>query len=238
MTKETGSEYVKAVLELQEKITGTRKTISDLEAAIESKEKVLAAAQPADSGLLTLQKQREDLLAEITLGGGNQKELDRINKAIADEQAKMQKSAGSNGALIADTEQAVAGLKRKLESTESELAELEYARYHAVQCCLISEVERIGDEYLYAAEQLAQNHRRLLALDQLLGQHHRGATIKRINQEKLTIALYDLKSHKAAASSGFPGEFGEVSKTYRDPLVFSRAVEAERQRLKDLGVAL
>lgn len=238
MKNETGSEYLKAVLDLQEKITVTRKTVADLEAAIKSKEQVLAGAQPTDSGLLNLQKQREDILAEITLGRGNQKDLDRINKAIAEEQVKVQKTAGSNAGLVAETQQALAGLQRKLEATENEFAELEYARYHAVQCCLISEVEQAGNEYLVIAGQLALAHRRLLALDTLLDQHHRGATVKRVNQGKLLIPLFDLKSHKAAESSGYPGEFGEVSKTYRDTLGFSRAVDAERQRLKDLGIAL
>jgi hypothetical protein len=229
---------LQTVVDFQTKIEAANTTMDDLERVIAEKELALAALQPSSTNMLQLQMQRENILAAMAIGTSGQNDLEKIDQAIADEQAKIEKDIGDNGGFIADITQTISGLKRKLEEEGAELAGLEFSRYHSVQNYLTSEAEQIGAEYLRAACGVANIHRRLLAIDRLMNLHQSGSTINKDRPAKLVIPLFNLNVHNGAESPSYPSELKDAVNTYSDSNCLDKAAQVERERIQKNGVML
>jgi len=239
MSKKTDTTALQTVVDLQQRVAKGEAVIADLEKAIAGKKLTLAELQPPSSPKLSeLSTQRENALADMVLGKASQTELEKIDLAITDEQARINKSHSNNAGLIADTKQAITGLERKLEQEEAALAELEFNKYRSISGYLTSEAEQIGAEYVLAARATAALHRRLLAVDALINERNRAATINKDRPVKLVIPVFNLAVHNGSESTIRTGEFDDAVNTYHVSNHLAAAIEAERDRIQKNGVSL
>tara|TARA_R110000796_G_scaffold74659_2_gene167907 strand:+ start:508 stop:1275 length:768 start_codon:yes stop_codon:yes gene_type:complete len=120
-----------------------------------------------DEALDAIQARREELLAEMALGFS-------VDQTLADIDRQLEELAldanGEHAAQVGqyrDVSQTLTGLRRKLVSVEARLVELESQSTAIVKAMIAAEAERVGADYLAAAESVRECFKRLHGLDAL-----------------------------------------------------------------------
>jgi len=233
-----GNKSLAAVLQAQSAATQASAVVKGLEVLVKEQESKLAAFASPYSTLPSLLTRRADLLAEIATEQATAADLALLDSEIQQERGKVQDFENRNAGVITDTRQTLEGLHRKLEAAENESTDLDTARYFVINAFLANEAEQTASEYLNHASQTAKLHRRLLALNELLGKHNRGATFASVHKHELTIPLFRLAAHMGMDSPSYPGQLHEAVETQRTANGVVSAVKAEREKFIAAGVEL
>ncbi|WP_291519351.1 hypothetical protein [Acidovorax sp.] len=154
---------LQAVLQNQQAVAGAQATVDQLNQAIEAQNKLAEQLRSRAERVAALETQREDLLADIATGQDKAAELNALDERLAQEKKDIAKK-GSQAAI----EQTVAGLNRKLERAQSELAALQQKRPALMRALLRAQAEALGPEYVAAAFALKALHHRLRGLNSML----------------------------------------------------------------------
>lgn len=238
MTKEQVTKVnpkLSKVLEYQNKVKKTVKTIADIEAAIEVQQAIIDAANSFESGLPHLHTRRENLLAEMITGGASNEELVALDEEIIVEKKRHDNHAENTSQTVPDAKQSIIGLSRKLAGTVTDFDTLKSEKSIVIGAFLQAEAECLGEEYLQLMKELMVKYRLLLAYGPLLRKVDGG----RIEPWAggITIPLFHgLKAHQGLDTLSTPGEISEVVKARTYPEYAIGAVNEEKARITELGV--
>ena len=154
---------LQAVLQNQQAVAAAQATVDQLSQAIEAQNKLAEQLRSRAERVAALETQREDLLADIATGQDKAVELNALDERLA-LQKKDIATKGSQAAI----DQTVAGLNRKLERAQGELAALQGKRPVLMRALLRAQAEALGGEYVAAAFALKAVHQRLRGLASML----------------------------------------------------------------------
>lgn len=154
---------------LHQKQSEAERKVSAINEAIAAQEKIIeqnmSTCQVSISETVQL---REEMLADIALGIVEESELASIDEQLKKTADTVAESTGKLNDDLTLVRQTIAGLKRKLAASEKELDAVKFARTSAERRFLYAEAEKIGKNYAEAANLLAANFRRLLALNSII----------------------------------------------------------------------
>jgi hypothetical protein len=222
------------VLEYQDKIREGVKTIAHLEAAIEVQQSIISAVTGYKTELPDLHTRREDLLAEIIADGASKEDLANLDEEIRIEKERLEGLVSHAAQSVPEAEQAIAGLRRKLEVAIAELDALNDRKPELLAAFLQAEAERLGGEYLQLTKELIVKYRLLLAYGPLLREVDGGRVLP---WSGITIPLFQgLEAHRGQDSPNMPGEILEVVKARTYPNFMTDAIKEEKVRIAELGV--
>lgn len=154
---------LQAVLQNQQAVAAAQATVDQLNQAIEAQNKLAEQLRSRAERVAALETQREDLLADIATGQDKAAELNALDERLAQEKKDIAKK-GTQAAI----EQTVAGLNRKLERAQRELATLQEKCPALMRALLRAQAEALGTEYVAAAFALKAVHQRLNGLASML----------------------------------------------------------------------
>lgn len=154
---------LQAMLQNQQAVAAAQATVDQLSQAIEAQNKLAEQLRSRAERVAALETQREDLLADIATGQDKAVELNALDERLA-LQKKDIATKGSQAAI----DQTVAGLNRKLERAQGELAALQGKRPVLMRALLRAQAEALGGEYVAAAFALKAVHQRLRGLASML----------------------------------------------------------------------
>lgn len=154
---------LQAMLQNQQAVAAAQATVDQLSQAIEAQNKLAEQLRSRAERVAALETQREDLLADIATGQDKAAELNALDERLA-LQKKDIATKGSQAAI----DQTVAGLNRKLERAQGELAALQGKRPVLMRALLRAQAEALGGEYVAAAFALKAVHQRLRGLASML----------------------------------------------------------------------
>jgi len=146
----------------QKKIDSLKDEISSFEKAIAEQQLIISdnqVAKPVD-----LHRQREELLADSSLGVDVAEQLQTVEQKISGKQKEME----SAQELCAAAKNTIQGLSRKIDEGKSKIEILERDKEEMIIAFLKSEMRGAEIEYQIHAEALIDSYRRLYALDSLL----------------------------------------------------------------------
>ena len=152
-----------AVLEHQKASAAAQSTVAQLDQAIAVQHAKAELLRTQAVEVTALQTEREDLLADIATGQDKTAELQALEARLAQKKKDLIEQ-GTQAAI----EQTVAGLTRKLERAQGELAELQKKRPYLLRSLLSAQAEALGGDYVAAAFALKALHRRLSGLSSML----------------------------------------------------------------------
>lgn len=222
------------VLAYQDEMRMSIKTIAEIEAAIEIQQAIIDKANSFESGLPALLSRREDLLADLVIGGASSKELTDLDEEIRIERERLNNFSSEAALTVPDAKQAIAGLRRKLETAVTGFQSLKNKKPAVLAAFLQVEVELIGAEYLQLAKGLAEKHLLLRTYGMLIKPLN-GKNI--ISQKDLVVPLFHgLETHKGCDKSSIPGEIWDAVKDRIYPDVPKEKINQERDRIAGLGI--
>ncbi len=223
---------LKTVLDLQASMAKKQGFISTIVAQIDQQKERIAANQALLLDSVDLQKQYEDLAAKVVLGEANASQLEKLHKEIA--AAKTAAEASKEDSAV------VGGLERRLEEEQKALSLIKIDHRASIEKLLREEAEKIGAEYLKAAEMVEDRFLRLFRIAQIHqgyrapGQDDLAATNLR---QLFSLPIFRLESHKGQVE----GPYSQTTKgTARIKGVCSMDGELllERERLAAMGIEL
>lgn len=163
-----------------------REEVITLRGAIARQEESISAEEEKAPRESDLTAKRAEILAEISIGGkATLDDLESIDRQIQER--------GELSAARSQVNQTIAGLRVKLMKAESELKGLEARWPTVVNEFLTAEAEKIGEEYLQAANSLEACFRRLIALDRIM-KRKEFAGIASGRVAEILIPAFNLKS--------------------------------------------
>jgi chromosome segregation ATPase len=232
------------LLTLQATFEQNKGLVRDLKEKIQEKTEELAALKKRPTVLPALLEKKEDMLALLEIGQGNQEELESLEQEIlAESKALEELTAGATGP-IANVEALLNGLQRKVDEMEKSQYFLEQSVVQATADFLKEEAERIGEEYATLAHALADKFRQIMALGRMFDKYrfHMPPLSSGLEFNLLSIPTFRLECHKPG-SPRYQGEFPEVFEGIRFvrdqyPRYFAEDIESETERIKALGVKL
>lgn len=158
------------VIAHQEELQRARAAVSHIETLIEAEETALRAveAEGSDDRIEGLQRQREEILADIALGQRSSGEIakidDQLSTLLKDEDGR---EAGAIE-LQRQTYQTLAGLRRRGEKAQAEVQRLEKKTPAVAELFLRDQASRAAEAYLEHAQAAVSAIRRIYALDRIL----------------------------------------------------------------------
>lgn len=156
------------VLQLQTDVAEIESRITELTTAISREEDKVRQGNANSSLLDKLNRQREDLLADVALGVKvDQTAQQQIENKIAEEEQRVREAYN----LACQAANAIAGLQRKIEEAQQEHTAKKEALQQAYCDFLITEVEKAGAEFSKTAERLWGQFSRVLALGEMIEKH-------------------------------------------------------------------
>ena len=219
------SQQLQAVLDHQKSVALAQQEVQRLQGLKTGRQERVAYALKVDGSLRDMEKQMQDLLADIEAGEPKQKELD----ALRSEYARASDSLGDVGYDEADD--VLAGLDRKIERAQAGLKELQEKRPALMRAMLMEQAEALGGEYAAAALKTLGLYHRLCALNLLLFAH--GRTMSLSTGANLELPLFELEAVRPHV------DFHLKSHIVRGPFLRGQVMEfekAERQWFANLGV--
>jgi len=216
------------VLKYQAKVASIENHISGLKQAITREKEKVNCGNAISDVLASLQREREDLLADVAIGGpGNPSRLTEIEAQIAGEEARIleTKSVGKSAEAV------VAGLLRKVDESEKALDEAKDI-LETVYCdFLISEAEREGIQFTDLSNKLWDKFSKIIALGTMIENHPKanGASIISGDCRDFKIPVFKLGScPETPQSKGFQKTFSELD--------LSAVVESAKDEMAALGI--
>lgn len=154
-----------AVLSLQADVVEIEKQLTELKRVLLSKQEEIKQARAENSTLVDLRRNRENLLADISLGVVVEKPaLPALEKQIAEEEkraAELNKAAEQTAAVVS-------GIERKIAEAEKVLAHKKTKLQQAHSDFLLAETELTAAEYIRLSDMLSKQFARLAVLGELV----------------------------------------------------------------------
>jgi len=227
------------VLAHQTEVTEGERKVAYLHGVIEQQQRAISEANSFTTNVPELLTKRETLLADIVLGFGAQEDLHSLDLQISAAKEELDQNTTRSASIASNAKQTIAGLQKKLQAAKEELAALQTQTPSITDSFLMAEAERVGTEYIEAIQVVADCHKQLMALNDVMirfRNHDRKRGIVGYHNE-LALPLFNLDSHKKYDHPQNP--------EYRLLRVFLNrqqdakyaAAAAERERIKALGVA-
>lgn len=226
------SAKIEDVVKYQNQITDAEQLISDLNQAIAKERENVDVGNTSSQALEELNREKEDLLAELALGNEIDKgRLKDIEKRIEEETAKAEELRR----VASQSESIISGLKRKVAVAEESLNELKSTQQTVYLYFLFSLAEKAGNEYATLAHGLTAKARRIIAIGKMIEKHPdtKGSSpIYTGHNEGFKVPAFNLKSTESTekvdkwilsgvSQSGISGE-----------------MEAVRQEVEVLGIRI
>lgn len=145
--------------------------MKSVENAMAQKENEIALAAPDESRLKAAQKRLEDALATQATGG-KVSGLPALRSEWEAAKAEFEADAASAKARRDEAETALAGLRRRLESLQSDYGAIQHEYLAAVQKVLEGERDAYFSRYLKAADEIAVCYSELMALARIAGRRN------------------------------------------------------------------
>jgi vacuolar-type H+-ATPase subunit I/STV1 len=218
--------YLKAHEEAKQKT-------ADLRAAITKQDETIREANAGVPSMGDLLQQREDLLADIAMGNASGDSLETLDAQIGQKEKEIASAKAEAKKIVSQAQQVIAGLKRKMTEMEAKVKELkEEILPEAIAHFLLTRAETACEEYVQIARELIEKHRQIVGLGTLLKNSVPcGKNILAGKWNEFRIPAFDLKAcegHLAPTFTLFKwSEHGNDAQG---------AAEAERQRIKALGI--
>ena len=220
---------LEAVLQHQQATATAQTGVTQLLQAIAAQQGKAETMRAKHEGTTVLETEREDLLADIATGSDKAAELKALDARLA--QHKKDVAEQGSQAAIGQT---VAGLTRKLERAQAELAELQGQRPVLLRRLLLANAEELGSAYVTTARQLKALHGRLAGLSSMLNGLGSPPVLDGA-RALIEIPAPDLESVKPHVSYINPNML--IARDHdRQPVM--RAVEQEKAALQALGVEI
>ena len=225
-----GEASIDEILTHQAEIENTEAEIERLSGLIASQQKIIQSATMISSPLGQMRLEREDLLAEIAEGKDEQSRLDELNASILEtenQQTEAYRQADN-------AKMTIRGLQRKVDLEKTRLEELEARTEDFMNDLVLSEANRLHQDYEVIVQEFRDVFSRLVVLDRLAPNN---PSFLGLNWNEVNIPAFRLKSIVEPPKSGA----GEVLFAAND--VFMRDVleetkNSELERFRNLGVAI
>lgn len=224
------------VVTIQELCKEASKKVESLQCAILDQKEIKEKANSNIPSMQELEKIRENLLAKITLGEADKKDLLSFDKKYVKKHAEMQKAKKNSERIASSANQTIAGLQRRLTIADSELNALKTQRKTVQLHFLRSEIEKAGDEYLELARSLTDKYKRILGLEALMKIFIKKPGIKGINFNDFRIPTFSLRAFNDTHSDYRHGGFYPEARLASKSLTTDK--DFERERISKLGVDL
>lgn len=228
------------ILAFQHELKEAEKKVSTLRSAIEEQKTLIAQAQASVPDVRDLTEKRENLLAEIATGGSSQEELRRLDE----EKEIVFKQWVKADEVIQHAEQTIAGLRRKLELADLEVASLDEIKKATLVRFLFDQAELAGAEYARLAVSVGEKFKELMALHLLIcrvtGDIDRGFSYYFAPQLKIPafkLAAHDNPTEPDAALVRFQQD-RNLKLFHRPTQHVDEAIQAQLQRIRGLGIRL
>jgi DNA repair exonuclease SbcCD ATPase subunit len=196
-------------------------TISD---ALTEKEGVVARQDEGATTHAELMKEREDLLAQQATGADVKAPMDKLLKKMGDFQAK--DSNRTEAALVAAP--VLAGLRRRLEAVQTDLAQAEEDTKGLTQLFILAEIGKENQVYSSLKDQIAASFTRIISLAELIPPKQASAIMPASGVYRLYIPVFSLPQGDDISGEDF------------NPRCIDRpaAVAAEREKLINQGARI
>lgn len=230
VSKQANSNALQEILNHQQAIKDVSSQIEALQSAITFQEGEVAKHQAQLPDLEALERQRENLLADIATGVAEKSALDALDTRIEGEQAASNQLAP----LIVRCNKTLAGLNRKLQEETELLASLQKqtARF---QCAyLLAEAELVAEAYVALGGELVAKFSRLSALSILLDGPD-CPKIKAPGMVALSLPAFNLKAFPGNTVFNRPGALFVESPTAAQGFEWAKA---EKENLRALGIEI
>jgi len=220
---------LRAVLQHQQAMADVQSNIERLRQAIAEQQGKAEQLRVQVAEVTDLQTQREDLLADIATGQDKAAELKTLDARLTRKKVDLQEQ-GTQAAI----DQTVAGLTRKLEHTEGQLADLQKEHPNLLRLLLHAHAEELGEVYVATARQLSGIYDRLASLSKLLEGHEQAHSISVVPIGGLQIPAFRLESVRPYVLSLNPAYITDTQRrTWGDLRPF---IDAEKSTLRAQGV--
>jgi hypothetical protein len=166
------------ILAYQEEKAKAEGAVASLEESIRQQEAVIETAMASVPVAPDFARQREDLLAEVAIGGATEADLQELDREAAGATDAVNKAKADAQEIIAPARQTISGLRRKLATAQDELSTIKAIGPDVMNQYFRSEAERLGSEYVALALQLIDRYEKLLAYDKMLGHPSQLRTIR------------------------------------------------------------
>lgn len=216
---------LKAVLDHQVAMATAEEELQRLQGLKTSNQERLARADQLNTELSQMERQMQDLMADIEAGENKQAELEALRESYG----KVSDALGD--AAFDKADDVLAGLDRKIDKAKAGLQKLKEQRPVLVRAMLMEMAEALGAEYAEAALKTIHLYRRLLAMNHILAINGRAASL--LTGAQLEVPLFELESVRPYA------EFHNRGHMYRGPHMRSESMPIERaelEKLAELGV--
>lgn len=161
------TDQLTALLAHHQKHDAAEQRLQVVDRAIAGLEQELQTMTTEPSSIAALVRQREDLLASVLVGDATQKQLSDLDAEIEKETAAQAKAVAQSKKKLAETEQALQGLKRKRDSAISEIEMLVKTGKSMTDRALMEEMNMLSANYFVAALSVHEMLVRLNALNQI-----------------------------------------------------------------------
>lgn len=202
--------------------------VTELKTAIQHQEEVISEARDNAPDLGSIKSRHQGALADMVLGKGDQKHLDKAEKDLADAGAAKQ----SGAALIKQAEAAIAGLRKRLIDAEGRAVarqgDVQEASFHY----LIHRAKLINDEYTGLVEELAKRYTQLQAISTILHKTSGGTYPGKV------VAHHEHRLFIPSFTIGSPGSIAPAPTLNSDSIDLEGAVQEELARIRTMGVML
>jgi len=219
------------------KIHDLESQIISLETLIESKQKETIAAQEAIGDVRHLVREREDILAAISLGEKPIEALTEFDEKTANafQEHADKKTLSIN--LKEDNEQAVKGITRKLIEAKNALNVLNDDKKNVTGDYIKSRAEQLGAEYVKAATQTKDLYVELQVLNMLDDQWEIRKANIRAEYRQLLIPKFSLSACLNISHHYYPGIlYGELIPSEMGGLDLYSEFQKKVAELNELGI--
>jgi len=217
------------VLKRQQQLDDLERKENELTLALAKLDEILSGVAPSEATLNGLQRNLEDIMADIAMGMDRDAEKDQVILAIADEQERLDVIRGTATGAAGSAKATQAGLERKLKDLAEIRQTLRREHFAYLNSYLTAEAERLGAVYLEHAKALAGVHRQLLGLNQIIVRRNHVELFQAHLGAALRIPLFRLAAHRDQGHLHNSDELGEaVGNNRGETLEYAMATEHER----------
>lgn len=203
--------------------------IDEIQKAIAHQDEVIVESRAEEYDLPSLASAYQQALADMSMGKGSQKDLDKAEKALAE--ARAAKDAGEE--IVRQAQQTQAGLRKRLTIAQQSADGLQGDMREAACQYLLTRASLASEEYSRTVKDLAERFSQMRALASLLDEISEGSFPQQITTFKERRFFVPGFSIGSASANAYPD--GMVS---FESVKLDHAISKEREKLQAIGVLI
>lgn len=234
-TTEAVKQHRKALLELRSEVGTLEQLITEHEIALGSLE---STEETQALGYVRLQREREDVLADIALGRKSDADLAAVDRRISDATNSKRTSMSAKDAVeFLRVEQSLEGLRRRRNEAAKELLDTEELTSGIVKEFLVATAAEAYASYLANAGKTVADLKRLIALSSIF-EKTTGDKSNPFTQYYWSSALLPTFNLPHDGTGAYSGSAGILFKAdiYLNTAEPESVMDAEAERLRATGV--